>query len=217
VKQYGKHARTPARSRAASIWPTSSRTGARLRTVAAVPRERFTGVLQFRTARAEDVGAIVQLVECAYRGESSRAGWTTEADLLDGQRTDPEQVAALILDPAARILLAISGGERVGTLLVQRQADAAHIGMFAVRPTLQGRGLGRALLGAAERVAREEFQALRAEMTVIEQRLDILAWYARCGYTPTGVVEPFPYGNPRFGLPRRPDLRFVVLAKPLLG
>jgi len=185
--------------------------------VAAVPRERFTEVLEFRAARTEDVGAIVQLVESAYRGESSRAGWTTEADLLDGQRTDPEQVAALILDPAARILLAISGRERVGTLLVQRQADAAHIGMFAVQPTLQGRGLGRALLGVAERVAREEFQVLRAEMTVIEQRPDILAWYARCGYTPTGAVEPFPYGNPRFGLPRRPDLRFLVLAKPLVG
>jgi GNAT superfamily N-acetyltransferase len=183
--------------------------------VAALPRERFTGVLEFRAACADDVGAIVQLVESAYRGASSRAGWTTEADLLDGQRTDPEQVAALVADPASRILLAIAEAERVGTLLVQLHGDAAHIGMFAVRPRLQGRGLGRALLRAAEDFARQELRALRAEMTVIEQRPDILAWYARCGYAPTGVTEPFPYGDPRFGLPRRPDLRFLVLAKPL--
>jgi GNAT superfamily N-acetyltransferase len=184
--------------------------------VAALPGERFTGLLEFRAARAEDVGAVVQLVESAYRGESSRAGWTTEADLLDGQRTDAEQVAALVADPESRILLAIAAAERVGTLLVQRQADAAHIGMFAVRPTLQGRGVGRALLHAAEGFAREELGARRAEMTVIEQRPDILAWYARCGYAPTGATEPFPYGNPRFGLPRRSDLRFVILAKALV-
>jgi len=189
--------------------------------------------LQFRFARAEDADAIVALVESAYRGESSRAGWTTEADLLDGQRTDRGDVLQALSTDASRIVLAhpapeASGAEQarpagdhalpelLGSVLVQRdRAGSAHIGMFAVRPTLQSRGLGSALLEEAERVAREELRATRAEMTVIEQRVDILAWYQRRGYRPTGATEPFPYGNPRFGLPRRPDLRFLVLAKTL--
>jgi ribosomal protein S18 acetylase RimI-like enzyme len=184
----------------------------------------------FRSARLEDVEAIVQLVESAYRGDSSRAGWTTEADLLDGQRTDREEVASLTRDEEARLLLAHLMQELVGCVLVRR-SDAqgapmthglararervAHIGMFAVRPTLQSRGLGSALLAEAERVARAELAVTRAEMTVIEQRLDLLPWYERRGYRRTGASEPFPYGNPRFGLPRRPDLRFLVLAKAL--
>jgi len=197
--------------------------------------------LHFRSARPEDADAIVALVESAYRGDSSRVGWTTEADLLDGQRTDREDVAQAMATPGARIILAYSETEGegameaetnapagagpspldrslVGTVLVQRDSvGTAHIGMFAIRPSLQARGLGRALLDEAERVARQGLGAVRAEMTVIEQRLDILAWYRRRGYLATGATEPFPYGNPRFGLPRRPDLRFVVLAKPLSG
>ena len=195
------------------------------------------GTLRFRTAGPPDVDAVVQLVESAYRGESSRAGWTTEADLLDGQRTDPEEVLALTRDPQTRLLLAEQANDLVGCVLVRAEtagvgasasagaarpasadgahAVVAHIGMFAVRPTLQSRGLGSALLVEAERIARAELAALRAEMTVIEQRLDLLPWYERRGYRRTGATEPFPYGNQRFGLPRRPDLRFLVLAKPL--
>lgn len=175
---------------------------------------------RYRRALSADVDLIVQLVHSAYRGESSRAGWTTEADLLDGQRTDPQEVAELVVDPAQRLILSELSGEVCGCVLascdaVKHPPAVAHIGMFAVRPLLQGRGLGKGLLREAERVARDDFQAERAEMTVIEQRPDILAWYQRLGYALTGRSEPFPYGNPRFGLPRRPDLRFLVLAKPL--
>src|SRR6185295_3184738 len=139
----------------------------------------------FRNARLEDVEAIVQLVESAYRGDSSRAGWTTEADLLDGQRTDREEVSSLTRDDEARLLLAHLAQQLVGCVLVRRgdahgapsthrlapaRERVAHIGMFAVRPTLQSRGLGSALLEEAERVARAELAVTRAEMTVIEQR-----------------------------------------------
>src|SRR5690606_28279470 len=106
--------------------------------------------------------------------------------------------------------------ELAGSVAVRiDERQVAHIGMFAIRPALQGGGIGRALLAEAERVARAR-GARAAEMTVIEQRVELLAWYARRGYLPTGETEPFPYGNPRFGLPRRDDLRFVVLAKPLV-
>ncbi|HVZ35028.1 MAG TPA: GNAT family N-acetyltransferase, partial [Polyangiaceae bacterium] len=167
----------------------------------------FAPPFSVRAALAADANAIVQLVESAYRGDSSRAGWTTEADLLDGQRTDMEQVAGLLINPAARILIARTDRELLGSVLVEAEtAGVAHIGMFAVRPSLQGRGIGRALLEHAELLAREVFGAERAQMSVIEQRSDILAWYRRLGYRQTGATEPFPYGNPRFGLPRRADL-----------
>jgi ribosomal protein S18 acetylase RimI-like enzyme len=172
----------------------------------------------YRRAGPPDAAAVVQLVESAYRGQSSRAGWTTEADLLDGQRTDREEVLELTRAPGARLLLAELAGDLVGCVLVRAQPAAevvAHIGLFAVRPTLQSRGLGGALLAHAERVARAELGACRAELSVIEQRSDIIAWYERRGYRCTGATEPFPYDNPRAGLPRRPDLRFLVLEKAL--
>jgi ribosomal protein S18 acetylase RimI-like enzyme len=170
--------------------------------------------LSFRRALSEDVVRVVQLVESAYRGAASRVGWTTEADLLGGQRTDAEEVASLIAAPGACLLLALLSGRSVGCVLVRAEAGSrVQIGMFAVRPELQARGVGRALLGEAERLASAEWGATLARMTVIEQRGELLAWYARRGYHPTGETQPFPYGNPRFGLPRREDLRFVVLEK----
>ncbi|HVU61011.1 MAG TPA: GNAT family N-acetyltransferase [Mycobacteriales bacterium] len=175
----------------------------------------------YRTATAADVEAIVALVESAYRGEASRAGWTTEADLLDGQRTDADTVAATIAASDRRVLLAfeaeaLEAEALVGCCELRRLPQAtAYFGMFAVVPTLQGGGVGGELLTEAESVVRREWQATRMEMTVIAQREDLIAWYERRGYRRTGATEPFPYGDERFGLPRRDDLFFERLAKPL--
>ena len=171
--------------------------------------------LEFRYATSADVADVVGLVESAYRGDASRAGWTTEADLLDGQRTDAEELAGILADTDARLLLATRGRELVGCVLLRREATGAYIGMLAVRPFLQASGIGKHLLAEAEKRARIEFGAKRSRMTVIEQRQDLIAWYVRRGYLVTKCTEPFPYGNPRFGLPRRTDLRFVVLEKRL--
>ena len=173
--------------------------------------------LSFRTARADDVPAIVALVESAYRGDSSRRGWTTEADLLDGQRTDAAAVAELIARPASRLLLAEAGSELVACAHLERQGEAAYFGMFAVRPEQQGGGLGRALLAEAERLASADWHCSAMRMTVITLRDELIAWYERRGYRRTGEYSPFPYGDARFGLPRRDDLRFETLAKTLPG
>jgi ribosomal protein S18 acetylase RimI-like enzyme len=172
--------------------------------------------LSFRAAANDDVEAVVELVESAYRGDSSRAGWTTEADLLDGQRTDAAAVQA-ILDAEDRfVLLGFDDNELRGCCeLRRRDGGAAYFGMFAVRPTLQGVGLGKVVLEEAERQARDRWGATRLEMTVLVQREELIAWYERRGYRRTGRTEPFPYGDERFGLPRRPDLMFEVLAKEL--
>ena len=175
----------------------------------------FAELLSFRPAIESDVPAIVTLVESAYRGESSRAGWTTEADLLDGQRTDPEAVHEMIADDTGVLLLAFRDDELVGCCRVQHRGDHGYFGMFAVRPLLQGGGVGKALIAEAERLARREWAAEEMHMTVITARPELIAWYERRGYRRTGELQDFPYGDVRFGLPRRSDLQFETLIKRL--
>lgn len=170
--------------------------------------------LSFRTATASDVEAIVALVESAYRGDASRAGWTTEADLLDGRRTGADEVAPIIAGRDGCILLAERGSALVACAHLERHPDHAYFGMFAVRPTEQGGGTGSALLAEAEHMA-VHWGCQELRMTVIVQRGELIGWYQRRGYRRTGERRPFPYGDPRFGLPKRDDLAFEVLAKPL--
>ncbi|MFD6416067.1 GNAT family N-acetyltransferase [Streptomyces sp. NPDC060194] len=171
--------------------------------------------LTFRDAVESDVQSLVELVESAYRGDASRAGWTTEADILDGRRTDPEGVLGIVRAPGSRLLVAERGGDLVACCQLEHRGTAAYFGMFAVRPTLQGAGLGKTVIAEAERTARAEWGATEMHMTVIVQREDLIAWYERRGYRRTGEMSPFPYGDERFGLPRRDDLRFELLVKPL--
>ena len=169
----------------------------------------------FRLATPADIGAIVALVESAYRGDVSRKGWTTEADLLDGQRTDPISVAELIVKPGCCILLGECGAELVACANLERRGVVAYFGMFSVRPDAQGTGLGRAMLAEAERIAKSDWKCTEMQMTVISVRDELIAWYERRGYRRTGIYSPFPYGDERFGIPKRDDLRFELLVKPL--
>jgi ribosomal protein S18 acetylase RimI-like enzyme len=166
-----------------------------------------------RPAVAADVPAIVALVESAYRGESGLRGWTTESHLLDGQRTDAADVEALLARADSRVLLVECDGRLKASCHVERQGAAGYFGMFAVAPDEQGNGLGKQVLAEAERVARDEWHCSAMRMTVIVQREELIAWYERRGYRRTGEYQPFPYGDERFGVPRRDDLRFEVLLK----
>jgi len=179
-----------------------------------------SAALNFRFATAADAPAVADLVESGYRGDRSRAGWTTEADLLDGQRTSVEGVLDLLEQPGSQVLL----GERIGddgafeliaSAQLERHGDHAYFGMFSVRPGLQNGGFGKRMLAEAERIARQDWGIDQMRMSVIEQRSELIAWYERRGYARTGEFLPFPYGDERFGLPKRPDLRFAVLAKGL--
>jgi GNAT superfamily N-acetyltransferase len=161
----------------------------------------------FRPATEADVDEVVRLVESAYRGDSSRQGWTTEADLLDGQRTDAHDVRAAL----PHLLVA---DDLSACCVLEPRADHGYFGMFAVRPGEQGRGAGSALLRAAEDRALT-LGLVAVEMTVISARTELIAYYERRGYVRTGERRPFPYGDERFGRPRSPDLEFVVLRKPL--
>ncbi|RYD15221.1 MAG: N-acetyltransferase [Lysobacteraceae bacterium] len=174
-----------------------------------------THTLQFRSATHADIDSIVALVQSAYRGEASKQGWTTEADLLDGQRTDAAGVAELLGRDDARILLVEADRVLLACAQLERQVDAGYFGMFSVRPGSQGGGIGRATLAEAERIARDEWGCAMMRMTVISVRDELIAWYERRGYGRTGEYSPFPYGDERFGIPLRDDLRFELLTKPL--
>jgi len=181
----------------------------------------------YRFATHGDIPALIALVTSAYRGDASRQGWTTEADLLDGQRIDADMLRADLDAPGSVILVAGDaereddasghpiGCARIAVVAAGDGVATAEFGMFSIRPDLQGGGLGRMLLAEAERVARDTLGCARMRMTVIDCRDELLAWYERRGYVRTGVFKPFPYDDPRYGIPTRAGLRFEVLDKAL--
>lgn len=173
----------------------------------------MAGDLRFTAATADDVPALIALVTSAYRGETSRAGWTTEADFLDGNRIDGDALLADIAAPQSRVLIAWRDDELVACAHVAIEDGAGYFGMFSVQPALQGEGIGKRMMAEAERIVRDEWGVATMRMTVIDIRAELIAYYERRGYRRTGVFKPFPYGDARFGLPLRDDLRFEVLEK----
>jgi N-acetylglutamate synthase-like GNAT family acetyltransferase len=171
--------------------------------------------VNFQLARASDAEAIAELVESAYRGELSKQGWTTEADLLDGQRTDAKAVLELIGAARSEIWLAYNETILLACAHIEMQSDGCHFGMFAVRPTLQASGVGKALLAHCEASAKANFAAEQMLLSVIWTRESLMQFYQRRGYQLNGEKLPFPYGDERFGKPKRDDLYFLVMDKPL--
>ncbi|WP_411850186.1 GNAT family N-acetyltransferase [Stenotrophomonas sp. LGBM10] len=173
--------------------------------------------LTFRAATLADIPALVALVTSAYRGDASRAGWTTEADMLDGARIDPQGLQADIERPRSTILLAEREGRLLACAHVADDHGKGYFGMFAVEPTLQGGGVGKQVMDAAEAHAAATWQLDVMQMTVIDIRDELIAFYERRGYRRTGIKKPFPYGDARFGIPKRDDLQFEILEKPLVA
>jgi len=172
--------------------------------------------MTLEAATAADVERIVELVESAFRGDASRAGWTTEADLLDGRRTGPDEIAAILANPAQCILLEREpDGGLLASVVLRREGEVAWLGMLSVRPAAQGGGIGKRIVALAEDWVRRHWGSRRMRMTVIVQRTELIAWYERRGYRPTGETAPFYYDDPRFGLPKRDDLSFIVMERPL--
>ena len=171
-------------------------------------------MLTFRPAAMDDVERIVALVNSAYRGESSRAGWTTEADLLDGQRTDAEEVRNLIASADAIILLCMNGEEMIGSVHLQHGKHVAYLGMLVIQPGMQGRGLGKKLMQAAETTAIKMWDVDKMLMYVITVRQELIAFYERRGYHRTGKIKEFPQ-DVRFGIQKVSGLKIELLGKTL--
>ncbi|MES2338540.1 MAG: GNAT family N-acetyltransferase [Pseudomonadota bacterium] len=162
-----------------------------------------------RGARVTDLLQLHAVIERAYRGDSARGGWTHEADLLQGPRTSMDILEAIVADPAQRLLSAWHGRKAIGCVAISDRGDGlAYLGQLCVEPVLQGAGIGRLLIAAAERTARATFGADRIEMTVIDSRHELIAYYRRRGYRVTGETRDFP-------LAVDPPLFMTVLERPL--
>ena len=172
-------------------------------------------MIRFQTASTLQVHELARLVNSAYRGEYSKQGWTTEASILGGQRTDTESLVKLIETPLNQIEIAYD--EKSQTLvgcvhLIQELPNTLYLGMLTVEPTLQGQGLGKIILDHLESVAKS-LGLHRIRCTVIPLRTELIAFYERRGFKATGNSEPFPVGEPRFGLPKVSGLILKEFAK----
>jgi ribosomal protein S18 acetylase RimI-like enzyme len=165
-------------------------------------------------ATLADTSAINQLVNSAYRGESSKQGWTTEAHLLGGIRIDEDGVRKLIEGQASFLLKYTENEQILASVLLEQQDDKLYLGMLTVSPVLQNKGIGKKLLQAAELQAKA-MNLAKISMTVISARTELIAWYARHGYVATGQTKPFPMDDPTFGLPKQ-FLEFIVMEKPMV-
>ncbi len=163
-------------------------------------------------AKAEDITELVTLINSGYRGEESKKGWTTEADLLEGEiRIDDDGLRDMVNSPGSVLLKMVSKEKIIcGCVYLQKQHKKLYLGLLTVSPALQSAGIGRKLLEASELYAKEN-DCNSIYMTVISRRAELIGWYERHGYSPTGETKPFPADN-RFGIPRMP-LEFVILEK----
>lgn len=173
-------------------------------------------MLHFYKAELVDAEAITKLVNSAYRGDASRKGWTTEADLLDGLRTTTQDVAKIIKRDDAFMLIGVLKDEIVACMVCEWQAlagkNAAHFGMIAVKPTLQNKGYGKLLMKAAEAIAMREWRVVGFYLTVISIRHELIEFYERLGFKKTGEFKDFPQ-NHEMWQPKVPDLNLLYMAK----
>ena len=162
-------------------------------------------------ATLTDVQELNQLVNNAYRGETSKKGWTTEANLLEGLRIDEETLNQYFNDPNIIILKHTNeAGQITGCVYLEVRAPKLYVGMFSVSPTLQGKGIGRDLLLHAEDYAKQ-LNCNTLTMTVISIRHELISWYERRGYKATGEIQPF-HVDKKFGVPKQP-IELIVMEK----
>jgi ribosomal protein S18 acetylase RimI-like enzyme len=173
-------------------------------------------LIHFYKAELSDVVGIVQLINSAYRGEASRKGWTTEADILEGLRTTTAEVAKMIQSEQSFMLIGVVRDEIVATICCQWQAlaghNTAHFGMIAVKPSLQNKGYGKQIIQAAEAITRREWSVVGYHMAVISIRHELIAFYERLGYMRTGEFVEFPLA-PDLWQPKVEGLNLQYLAK----
>lgn len=164
-------------------------------------------------ATASDITALNALINSAYRGESSKKGWTTEANILEGLRTTERELAETLNDPKNTILKYTDQDKIIGCVLLVQKENQLYLGMLTVSPELQNGGVGKKLLQEAE-IHAKSLSLPKIVMTVISVRDELIAWYKRNGYTETGVREPFPASEVHIPITAEP-LEFLVLEKVL--
>ncbi|WP_374172372.1 GNAT family N-acetyltransferase [Flavobacterium tructae] len=162
-------------------------------------------------ASLQDIPALTVLINSAYRGESSKKGWTTEANLLEGKRTDEQEMTEIFLDPKNTILKYTENDQIIGSVLLVEKGHQLYLGMLTVSPELQNSGIGKKMLAEAENHAKA-LGLSSIIMTVISVREELIAWYKRHGYVDTGEREAFPVSEIHVTISEKP-LEFIYLEK----
>ncbi|MCC9064267.1 GNAT family N-acetyltransferase [Flavobacterium piscisymbiosum] len=164
-------------------------------------------------ATLQDIPSLNILINSAYRGETSKKGWTTEAHLLEGKRTTEEELTEIILDPKNTFLKFTENDQIIGSVLLVEKEHQLYVGMLTVSPELQNRGIGKKMLAEAENHAKS-LGLSTLSMTVVSVRAELIAWYKRHGYVDTGKREAFPSSNIHINISDKP-LEFIYLEKSL--
>jgi ribosomal protein S18 acetylase RimI-like enzyme len=162
-------------------------------------------------ATLEDVTALEKLINSAYRGETSKQGWTTEANLLEGKRITEDELIEIIENKDNTMLKFTESNVIIGCVLLVNKGRKLYLGMLTVSPELQNSGVGKKLLQEAEAHALA-LNLPKIVMTVISIREELIAWYKRHGYQDTGVREPFPLNDTDAIIASHP-LEFIVMEK----
>jgi len=168
-----------------------------------------------RVANLADIPHLVELVNSVYRGENALKGWTTEAELLDGQRIDSQMLSEVISSTDKRIFVLEEAKKIIGCVQSTDSGDSVLLGMLSVPVELQGKGLGARLIKVVEDDAKER-GCTHVKMHVLSIRQELLDWYYRKGYQDTGEREDWPWGDLKWGVPKRDDLEFLVITKRLM-
>lgn len=167
--------------------------------------------LHISTSTPEDVPLLEKLINSAYRGEESKKGWTTEANLLEGKRIDADGIEKMMTGADAVILKCCNNdNDLVGCVYLKKNDNKMYLGMLTVSPVLQASGIGKKILNAAEEYAAQQKCNL-IQMRVISVRHELIAWYQKHGYSKTGETIPYVPG-PGLSTPKQP-LEFIVMKK----
>jgi len=159
-----------------------------------IRRQKLTvqNAIKLRTAVKEDIPELGRVIQFAYRGGKPQRSWTNEDKVVAGIRITVEELESLVASTDKVVILAQMNEEIVGCVLVEKEAEEAHIGMLAVDPDKQSFGIGKTLLAAAEKHACNSFACTKSVMTILCGRDELMAWYNRAGYSDTGKTKPFP-------------------------
>ncbi|MEK7779135.1 MAG: GNAT family N-acetyltransferase [Pseudomonadota bacterium] len=166
--------------------------------------------LFFEKANANQAQAICDLVNLAYRGEQ---GWTNESSIIQGNRTTPQEIELALVEPNAHFFVINQLQQLIACVYIKEHINAvAYLGFFSVHPSFQGQGLGKYILGRAEAFAVDQMQAHKLVMFVVSQRMELIAFYRRRGYCPTGKIDLCPVS---LGIPKISGLTITYLEKKL--
>ena len=177
-------------------------------------------MISFRTAQLLDSDKIAILINSAYRGDSSKLGWTTEADILGGLRTDKEMIQEIITDTKSQIELVFDDqnlDELLGCVYLKRiDSQVLYFGMLVVKPLIQNKGIGKKILNHIDQLA-SHWGCLKITISVIHTRSELISYYERRGFIKTGISEPFPTDDIRYGEPKVPNLTLIEMEKKIRG